>query len=277
MSVGAILGIAIFYPITIEFINKISTTENPLMVFAKQSLSISISVNLIVSPIVAYYFGFYSIISPIANLLIIPLISVATILAIFTILTSYFSVGLALYYGYSTDFLIQISRNLTKSFADFKFAVISNESIILITILISVSMIYIFLSSNPRIAVFRSMVSSMLILLILNISLQANEVEIFPRQNTIVISIPQPQNNNIILVLDRKPKQFPYLDYSLYKLIKNKYNNCTLLINGNNGIRIADELNKDTTFKYQFVNLLNINEIINNIDLDNKIFQRITF
>ncbi len=276
MSVGAILGIAVFYPLTNEFINKFITSENPMIIFAKQSISVSISVNLIVSPIVAYYFGFYSNISPIANLFIIPLISVATIFAIFSILLSYISIGTSLFYTFSTDYLIDISRNLTEYFAEIKYAVISTESIILITVLISVSMLYISQSSNIKVFLFRLVLSSLVFLMLLNLSTVSSEVQIFPRQNTIVLSIPQYKNKKIFLVLDRKPKQYPYLDYSLYKYIKRQDINSVILINGNKGIRLVDELNKDRKIEYFFVDLLTVNKIIKNYKLDNKIYQQIS-
>lgn len=275
MSVAAMLSIAIFYPMTISFVNKLIKYENTVIMFFKKSVSVSISVNILVSPIVAYYFGYYSIISPIANILIIPVISIATILAVVTLSISYISIGLSIYFSNTTNFLIDISKFLAKIFSEMQFAFVTNDTIVFITIIISCLFIYIILSNNYKTAILRLSLCFVILFLVgaLNFSFLNNKIEIYPRPNTISLFIPTSNHEKIIMILDRKPHQYPILDNSLYKHIKKIDTKYILMINGNNGIRISDELIKGKSINIKLLSINTINKILKLIKLDNNIYQ----
>ena len=64
MSAGAILGITLFYKPIRNFFKNLFKINNIVYDKVINSFSITFAVSLIVSPIVAYYFNVFSIISP---------------------------------------------------------------------------------------------------------------------------------------------------------------------------------------------------------------------
>ena len=73
MSVGSVIGIALLYEPINKFFMKILKISSEYVKWLINSLSISLAAGIAVSPFVAYYFGVYSIISPITNIFAVPL------------------------------------------------------------------------------------------------------------------------------------------------------------------------------------------------------------
>ena len=270
MSTLAILGIGVFTPIIRGYMDKLIISENTIINLIKSSLSLSISVNTTVAPLVAFYFGFYSIFSPFANLIVIPLFSMATVLGILALGLSYISISVSGLYCLSTEALINISRSIVTYFGENKFSVMTRDPILLLTIVITVITLYVLLSENKKKLIFKSVLGTMILTIIIMLYKPDDSIKIFPRSNTVVV-----EKGDMIMVIDRKPRLNPVLDLTLFKYIINKDIKYNILINGNNGIRLTDELKKIKETKIYFVDILTINKIIKEYDINDKIFNKI--
>ncbi|TAE22881.1 MAG: ComEC/Rec2 family competence protein [Candidatus Kapaibacterium sp.] len=85
MSCAAVLGIVVVLPRCTEFCEMLVRGRPAPMRFRRsypvraleQSLGVSVAASCVIAPIVAWYFGIFSVISPFANLLIVPISSLA--------------------------------------------------------------------------------------------------------------------------------------------------------------------------------------------------------
>ena len=86
LSFLAILGISIFYKPTEEDQNS-SNIVNRLVIPIKEQISMGFSAQVFTVPLIFYYFGNISLASPIANLLLSPLISPIMMSSLMTIIS----------------------------------------------------------------------------------------------------------------------------------------------------------------------------------------------
>jgi competence protein ComEC len=150
MSITSVLGILLLYKPIYEKFRLFFKTENSIVNFILTSFAVSISASTIVSPIVAYYFGVYSIISPIANLFVIPLFSIASYMSIIALVFSEISMNLGIIFGNSANFLIDVSNYINELSAETNLSYISGNNTLLISLLISISVIYLSLAQSKR-------------------------------------------------------------------------------------------------------------------------------
>lgn len=121
MSFLCVLAIAFFLP----FINKkfSKKKESKLYSYIKTSLCMFLSVNIVLAPVSVYYFNSLSLVSPIANFIIVPLSGVVISLCIFALLLRPiflpFSAFMFKALNIILDFMIKIPEGLSKlSFAN---------------------------------------------------------------------------------------------------------------------------------------------------------------
>lgn len=157
MSVASIFGISLLYNPISNFFQKFLKLNNNkyFQKIVLSSLSMSFSASIIVSPIVAYYFNIYSIISPLTNLVTIPIMVFAQIYSIFAIILSYIYLPIGQIFAVTAQICIEISEKLTELSVKLPGAYISGKEVLFLSILISVSLIVIFISKNSKQLVFR--------------------------------------------------------------------------------------------------------------------------
>ncbi|MDR0956431.1 MAG: ComEC family competence protein [Endomicrobium sp.] len=122
MSYGATIGITCFYKIIFAFFKNI---KNKVLKFFCATLSVTISAQIVLMPICMYYFGKISIISFVANIMIVPLTAVILYLGVvFYVLTFIFQYASVLCSDV-ISMLLNFVLFVTMLFGKFKFASIA--------------------------------------------------------------------------------------------------------------------------------------------------------
>ena len=250
MSSSAIIGILLFYNVLRDTLNKFNPNKNLIAQFAINSLSMTLSASLVVSPLVAYYFGVFSIISPIANLIVLPLMSLALVYTIIALISSFLWIQIAALFANTAMFLIEISDILNRYFAELPNAYVESYSASLfISFVFLVLVIYFAFSNGKRQAVFRLSISVSVFIITIYASsflfiAEIDPVRIFPRNQFTIVEIEESDSTRIILI-DRKPSQYARSDFALVNYLKNSSKPLKLYYSGNSGINAADLIKKD--------------------------------
>jgi competence protein ComEC len=247
MSLLSVLGIFLIYDVIRN--NFINFVKNSISNYIISSIAITLSVSIIINPLIAYYFNTFSVISPLANILIVPIFSLCLIFAIISIILSFIYFPLGLIYGYVTELLTRLCFGITYIAADLKYSAIFDYSYLtLISIIISIGLIYIFISKNKRQFIFRLCVSVFVVFSIVNIignisSEKQNILKLYGKEKYCLLNIPLSDGSSFIWIADRKPNrkdnQKYYNDIGLVKFIQNSKINC-IAINGNYGKEFAE-------------------------------------
>jgi len=239
MSGFAVLGMIYFYYPIANGLNKVFPK------FVSNSFAISISASLIVSPLTAYYFGIYSIISPFANFIVVPTMSLGLIYSIVSLVLLKIPLIGEIFIS-ATEFFIDLSVFISAYSSNFKFAYSEGTLAIYISLAILIFGIYILSSKNLNNFIFKTAVSGTFIFFI-SFLLPQNKIEklqIIPRQQAVIIDIPPAKDKKLLVIIDRKPAQYPIRDIALENYINNYNGKMQIAVCGNAGINLIDNLKK---------------------------------
>jgi len=242
MSVLAVAGIMLLYQPVINFFELFVKNKSKITDYSIKTFSISIAAGITVSPIVAYYFGIFSIIQPFSNFFVVPVISLGMMFALLSLIISFISFPLATFYSTSADFLFSLAQKFNEYAVEFNFSYIQGNNVFAISLAISLILIYVILSKKRQQAFFRISFSiSAFILFIFIVSRDiANEPIIYPCENYVVAHIPLSNNKDCILIVDRKPRLYPSKEYNVLNFINSKRGEILLAYAGNIGINYCD-------------------------------------
>ncbi|MBU4481932.1 ComEC family competence protein [Candidatus Parcubacteria bacterium] len=120
LSFLAVFGILYFYPFFIQRL-KIKSINNRFYDFIISIISLTLSAQVLTLPLVFYYFGVISFISPITNLLIIPILPFVLIGGIILILLNLIYAPLAFYFGFLVWLVLKYIILITEFLAQIKF------------------------------------------------------------------------------------------------------------------------------------------------------------
>jgi competence protein ComEC len=228
MSIASITGIILLNPIIQNFFNNILNLSKIKLIgkTLATSLSITFSASIIVSPIVAYYFDMYSIISPLTNIFVVFFMVNAQIFAIFAIFLSFLFFPLAYIYAVCSQLLIELSELVTYFCAKVPYAYLSGGNTKIISILISLFLIYIFNAKNYNQLAFKSIVVAISILIIFTFpNNNNNTIQVYERAYSSVIELPRKDLSLIIDKFNNQTNLSSKYDYGLLNYIKTKSNN----------------------------------------------------
>ncbi|MGE5410612.1 MAG: DNA internalization-related competence protein ComEC/Rec2 [Clostridiales bacterium] len=124
LSYSAVLSIIYINPKLIEFLNNLIPEGKKALKFILQFTAVTISAQIGTLPFTLFYFGKLSLVSLLANVLIIPLISVITGSAIFTVAISYFSAFGAGIYASVNNILTQLTYAAAHYLSNIKYSFI---------------------------------------------------------------------------------------------------------------------------------------------------------
>lgn len=150
--------------------------------------------------------------------------------------------------------ICECSINLANFAANFEFGAIksSDFSTLILSILISIATVYVFSSIHKLQLILRVIISIVIISISINLFNECflifnlDNVEIYPKENYCVISIPLKHNKKFIWIADRKPNQKYYHDKALVRYInKNSSNIATIAYSGNFGKEFANSIATD--------------------------------
>ena len=250
MSAFSILGIALLFKPVKSFFLIIHNSDNSIYQYFINSVSVSIAASAAVSPLVAYYFDVYSIVSPISNLFVIPLMSLGLIFSVIALAFSFIIGGIAEMYALSADFLFNLSEKINEFVIQLPYSYIHNETAVYISIIISLIMIYFIFAKDRKQLAFRCSACIVIVLLIINIlPSEKKQMEIFPRDQYVAAIIPLSNNKQFVYISDRKPSQYPFRDIGMEKYLLGLKDTLIFGYTGNAGIALTDELNKTAHFE----------------------------
>lgn len=263
LSVLAISGIFILYKPIRNLILLILYKENSLTNFLASSLAISFAATIPTSFLTAYYFNSFSIIYPLANLLVLPLMTYASFQSIFFVIFS------SIHLPFSDLFLkmayasVNLSININTYLAELNERFnIKEVDLILLAIISSLVLLYVLISNSYRQLLFRLFVSSAAILLFISLPLTRNSEQIIllPREQFTGLIV-QDDYKQYILISDRKKYDYLQNDIGLINYITNS-NKPTLLLNtGNVSINLHDKVKNLNNIKSKFLALNQVDTI----------------
>jgi hypothetical protein len=190
------------------------------------------SSSIIVSPIVAYYFNIFSIISPLANLCTIPLMVGAQIFSLISIVVSFIYLPFAQLIANTSQLLIEISEIIMNFAAKLPISHIAGESVLPIAISISFFLLYLFFAKFKEQIAFRLLVCSLCLLMIIPIfSENKSSLKYYPREQVELLEIKLDTARNDFLIISKNQNLNDLKkDYGLYKYIKQSRNKSKIYI-----------------------------------------------
>ena len=257
MSVSSVFGILFCYSTFSKTLTKLIGEKTGFQKYLANSFAVTFSASLIVTPIVAYYFKVYSIISPISNLLIVPLISLAMIFAFISLFLSFIYLPLGQFYGYSTDFLINISNQINIFVSKLPFTYILSDRAVYISVLISIFLLYIFISKNKKMLYFRIIISILIISIVSHLLPASTKIgtQIIPYKDCVLLKHNIDASASFYWIADRKPNNYSAPEFGIYKHLLNSDKNLIIAINGNIGLATIDKLKLEKRIKVIELNM----------------------
>ncbi len=205
MSIGAIMGITLLFVPFNTFFKKILKFEKySITQKIAASLAITFASSAVVSPIVAYYFSTYSIISPLANLVIIPLMLFAQIFSIVSVIGSYIFLSLGDIFANTAQFCIELSEVISHYLASIKYSYLTGGNVLYFSIFFGIIVTYMFLSKKIETFIFRfssSLFLSVLFILLINSYSNAKYILVKRYDNLVAIDT---LNHRAMIISDSK-------------------------------------------------------------------------
>jgi competence protein ComEC len=129
LSFASVFAILILYPQFKKLIpEKVSSSHNKIWKWVIVPALISLSVEIVLFPILGYYFNLVPLVCVMANVFIVPLAGVSVILACFTLFSAIFSSGLAGIFSAANWLCLELTLRLNEFFAALPIAKISIPS-----------------------------------------------------------------------------------------------------------------------------------------------------
>ncbi len=236
MSFAAVAGMGIFLQPFRRFFRDVLQMKHKVLAFIADSLAVTFAASSITSILVAVWFGIFSVVSPLANLAVVPLMSSAMVFGVISLSFYPISLGIASLFAASAQFCLECSVWINDYLANFDGAAITSSGAVATAVIATIITAYIFTSQSLRMAVFRSAVCTILVLLCSPFFFTANSHDgnlIFARRDMAVLSIVTSTNKKYIILADRKPHQKPRTDYGLVNYLASLPDPSTIVYRGN--------------------------------------------
>jgi len=244
MSFAAIGGIILFFKPIKNFFELVVKSKNNAIDKILSSFALTISASIIVSPIIAYYFGVYSFISPISNLIVVPLMSLSLIFGVISIALSFISIQIAEIYALTTTFLLNISEAINRFSISLPFSYWKNLESFWVIALLSLIILYLISSRSIKQFVFRLALSVIIFLFSYFLLLPEAEFKIIPRDKYVLLITDDIYQEKIVIMIDRKPHQKYAYDSGLIKYLRSSDKDFIIAYNGLAGSSIIDKIKK---------------------------------
>ena len=219
------------------------------------SLSTSMSAMLILLPLTAWNFEMISFISPIANLIFIPMFTLALCWTIIAVICFSFSVYLAELFAMSAHQVIAIADELHVLISKLDWIAYRGEFSIWMSLMIIASILIVYRSKN-RIRFFISGICSIIFMIGMHeifaeITIEEKDKIQFLRRKDILVGL----IGKDILLLDRDRMRFKGNDKALIQYIVQYHNASQLIYSGKAAKQIAISIQAlDTTFRMKECN-----------------------
>ncbi|MBS1537667.1 MAG: ComEC/Rec2 family competence protein [Bacteroidetes bacterium] len=254
MSAASILGISVLFAPFKRGLGVLLPFTSWFGELIIASLAVTFSASVMVSPLVAYYFSIFSLVSPLANLLVIPLMSLAMVWVFCSLVFAPINWGITTTFSAASSACIHTAESVNTWAIGFKFAAVqSPELAVVIASLSSVGLVYILLVQSKRQSLFRLTVTSVVMVFSLvivkpNITINSaftrgESVRLTaPRMNVVARIIPLKKGVTAALITDRKPHQYPFGDPALQRYLLGLNDSLLIGIQGNSSEWIAAQV-----------------------------------
>lgn len=267
LSFLAVAGIFLLYKPFHSFFKMVFVKDNTLTKFISSSFAISLAATVLTTLLTSYYFNSFSYVYLLANLIILPLMTYATIQCILFVFFSSLSIPFAGLFAKTAYLGIDISMRINEFFVQVGSYKFDREDLILLSIVSSIILIYIFTSNSFKKLGFRIVISLVAIIFLLNIDFEnENELILLPRENFTGLIISNNQSEYIVLA-DRKQNYKLQEDIGLINHIKNSDKKTHIYMTGNNSININDQVKNLPNISSSFISLRAIDSISNSLNI----------
>jgi ComEC/Rec2-related protein len=227
LSVAAVMGIALLYPLLHERIAlALRVSESGWALLIVQSCALTASASSVASVLVAWYFQTYSLVAPVANLLVVPLSSAALMYGLATVSSSLLGAWLSdswlsvvgecltacsLLWRNATHGLLSAMDTVNHTAASWSWSAVQGVQSIPMAFVISGALVYCLSAGSRRLLIARcgaGIVLCVLALAVFKTFWQPNDEQlllakgralIIPRQNVVAAVLPQQQTTVVIL------------------------------------------------------------------------------
>lgn len=217
MSAAAVFGISLALPVFEEGflrlmgVRAVSRRRDfPIRSVLASALGITFAASLAVAPIVAWYFGVVSLISPLANLAIVPLSSIAMLYTLASVVFSgFWAYGAELFAQTAHTCLLGMNA-LNHHAAQPHFAAVEGRYALGLALSLSAAMLYCAWSASWRVFAFRGVVviaAGVLLMMILDVHTPSPQVRLLPREQIVAAVVPM-HGHCVVLLQDRRAWSF---------------------------------------------------------------------
>lgn len=262
LSVFAIAGIILLYKPINETLLKLLLVENTLTRFVSSSFAISFAATIPTAIITAYYFNTFSIVYPIANLIVLPLMTFASFQSIFFVILSSIGIPFADLFAKTAYLAVNLSIDINLYLAEisknFQF---NSINLIYLSTITSVILVYLLTAVSLRRFLFRLVISSLVVILIINTKTdQYDAITLLPREQSTSLLV---ENDSTIYVVmaDRKKYEYLQYDFQLTRHLVDSKKKVRLLKTGNVSINFEDNSVKYMDLTSKFVNINQIDSV----------------
>ncbi len=276
LSFLSVLSIALFYNRAERVIWFVLPSKLVVFRYIRGLIAVTISSHILTAPLVAFYFGFYSFLVFISNIIVLPLFVIMIIYGFVALVLSFIFQPIAFPFANVVNLLNKAITLLTELLIrHLEFLIIEGNFSLLIAVLVSLSLIWIVYSKSRLNAFLRSAICLIAILFFGNYLLyyKSKSFNIYHREYFVALQFKN-GDGNIVLLLDRKPKQRPANDIAMIRYLLSLKGDLTIGSSGNVGIWTSDVVKK-----YRKVTIFNANaniqrSILNKMGLGYEIFRR---
>lgn len=248
LSFAASLSIVIFYPI---IFNKLNFGEKWLENYGilrvlLTSFLVSFTSGIFLNPLVAFYFGMFSTVSYISNLIIIPLYNLFIIFTFLGLIFSFASGVVASWFAYSSMLSLKIVKFLIIEFSNFNYSYLFSENLFFIELIISIGIIYFIVSKSRRHLFFRMSTILVIYSIFFGFIYSESDYNIYYRKDYSITKFKTQNNTELLFINDKSSFLYTKGDKKALEFLKDFADTDSLIIcwNGNNGMIIRDELKK---------------------------------
>lgn len=233
LSVASLAGIALAFAPLEKFLHRFIPANRAWKRFVVSSLAVSLSASLVVGPLVAWFFSLYSVVSPLANLVVVPLMSLGMVYTFCAVLAAQVFEPLGGLFALSADALFRCAGRLTAVAASLPGAAVRGEMALWAALGASAATLYIGTARAGRRALFRTAVSAVVLLLLFVLLRDAPAaVEVIPRRQMTAVVLPAGTGRRLVLLQDRRPGLYPAGDYGLERYFSAMEDTLTIFASG---------------------------------------------
>ncbi len=279
MSTLSILGIILLFPIFNKFWNTFRLTAK-IPEYIKNSLSVTLAASTVLSPLTSYYFGVFSLVSPFANLILIPIFTLILSFGFFSLIFSFIPI-ISILYADAASFLIEVSYNFSAWIVSLPMTYISSEAVTTIAFLISILTIYIAFSKKGINLIIRLGVSITVFIIFINQFTYEDDFEklnIYPRKQFVLCELPAKDKEKMIIINDRKSYRYAKRDLGTefyLQSLKDKYDTLIIAYTGIVGEKVIENIVDSIPVKSYQIDIHTQLEFEKHIGLPEHFVQRI--